>query len=135
MSWSISTTLKEHEKTDAKLQEEWDELRALVPSGNDHCPAERDEQVMAVEKALFDLLSDYGIFDHAQELDRLAVDAGLLLHLLHGDLRRRVADVGPPGRVEPDTGVGPLDEQDPPVVVADDRTDRDLRCDVPQLLG
>ena len=68
MSWSISTTLKEHEKTDAKLQQEWEALRALVPSGNDHCPAERDEQVLAVEKALFDLLSDHGIFDHSQEL-------------------------------------------------------------------
>ncbi len=42
----------------------------------------------------------------------------------------RVADVGPAGRVQPDPGVGPLDEQDLALVVADDHPHRDLRGDV-----
>ena len=46
------------------------------------------------------------------------------------DLGRRVADVGPPGRVEPDAGVGPLHQQELPAVVADDRADGHLRRDV-----
>ena len=52
-------------------------------------------------------------------------------HLLDRDLRRRVADVGPAGRVEPHAGVGPLHQQNLVLVVADDGADRDLRCDVP----
>jgi hypothetical protein len=48
-------------------------------------------------------------------------------HLLLGDLGRRVADVGPPGGVEPHPRVGPLDEEDLALVVADDRTDGHLR--------
>ena len=50
-----------------------------------------------------------------------ALDAGLLGDLLDGDLGRRVPDVGPPGRVQPDPRVGPLHEQQLTVVVADDR--------------
>ena len=42
----------------------------------------------------------------------------------------RVADVGPPGRVQPDAGVGALHQQDLTVVVADHRADRHLRRDV-----
>ena len=42
---------------------------------------------------------------------RLAHDAGLLGDLLHRHLGRRVADVGPPRRVQPDARVGALDEQ------------------------
>ena len=61
---------------------------------------------------------------------RLALDAGLLDDLLDGHLGRRVADVGPAGRVQPDPGVGALDEQQLAVVVADDRADGDLRRDV-----
>ena len=41
--------------------------------------------------------------------------------------RGRVADVGPPGRVEPHAGVGPLDQQDLALVVADHGADRHLR--------
>ena len=66
----------------------------------------------------------------ARRRTRLALDAGLLAHLLHHDLGRRVADVGPAGRVEPDARVGPLHEQDLALVVADDRADRHLRGDV-----
>ena len=61
---------------------------------------------------------------------RLDLDAGLLVDLLHRDLGRRVADVGPADRVEPHPGVGPLGEQDLAAVVADDRRHRDLRGDV-----
>ena len=61
---------------------------------------------------------------------RLALDAGLLEDLLDGDLRRRVADVGPAGRVQPDLRVGALHEQQLAVVVADDGADGDLRRDV-----
>ena len=55
--------------------------------------------------------------EHGDHALGLALDAGLLAHLLHRHLGRRVADVGPAGRVEPDAGVGPLHEQDPPLVV------------------
>ena len=58
---------------------------------------------------------------------RLALDAGLLGDLLHRDLGRRVADVGPTGRVQPDARVGALHEQHLAAVVADDGADRDLR--------
>ena len=68
--------------------------------------------------------------DHREHALRLALDAGLLEHLLDRDLGRRVADVGPPGRVQPDARVGALHEQQLPVVVADDGADRDLRRDV-----
>jgi hypothetical protein len=61
---------------------------------------------------------------------RLALDAGLLLDLLHRHLGRRVADVGPSGRVQPDARVGPLHEQQLAAVVADDGADRHLRGDV-----
>ena len=46
------------------------------------------------------------------------------------DLRRRVADVGPTGGVQPDPGVGPLHEQDATLVVVDDGADGRLRGDV-----
>ncbi len=68
--------------------------------------------------------------EHGDQADRLALDARLLVHLLHHDLRRRVADVGPARRVEPHARVGPLHEQDLAVVVADDGGDGDLRRDV-----
>ena len=61
----------------------------------------------------------------------LDLDARLLVDLLHRDLGRRVADVGPADRVEPHPRVGPLGEQDLRVGVGDDRRDRDLRGDVP----
>ena len=60
----------------------------------------------------------------------LALDAGLLEHLLHRDLGRRVADVGPTRRVQPHARVGPLHEQDLARVVADDGADGDLGRDV-----
>ena len=47
--------------------------------------------------------------------------------LLDRDLGRRVADVGPPGRIQPDAAVGALHEQDLAGLVAHDRADRDLR--------
>ena len=59
-----------------------------------------------------------------------AIDAGLLLHLLHHDLGRRVAHVAPAGRVEPDARVGALNQQQLALVVADGGTDRDLGGDV-----
>ena len=65
--------------------------------------------------------------EHGDEPHDLAVDAGLLAHLLHRHLGRRVADVGPARRVEPHARVGPLHEQDLAVVVADHRADGDLR--------
>ena len=46
------------------------------------------------------------------ERHRLDLDPGLLVDLLHRDLRRRVPDVGPPDRVQPDPAVGALGEQD-----------------------
>src|SRR5690242_21540693 len=46
--------------------------------------------------------------DDGEHLDRLAQDARLLFDLLHRHLGRRVADVGPAGRVEPDLRVGSL---------------------------
>ena len=67
---------------------------------------------------------------NAEDLHDLALDAGLLEHLLDRDLRRRIADVGPPRRIEPVPGIGPLDQQDLPTVVAHDCADRDLRRDV-----
>jgi hypothetical protein len=68
--------------------------------------------------------------DHAEQPQRLAVDPGLLAHFLDGHLGRRVADVGPAGRVQPDAGVLALHEQDLTGLVADDRPDGDLRGDV-----
>ena len=68
--------------------------------------------------------------EHRDQRDRLALDAGLLEHFLHRDLRRRVADVGPTDRIQPPTGIGALGQQDLAAVVADDRRDRDLRRDV-----
>ena len=68
--------------------------------------------------------------DHGEQLLRLALDAGLLGDLLDGHLGRRVADVGPAGRVQPDPRVGALHEEDLAVVVADDGADRHLRRDV-----
>ncbi len=65
--------------------------------------------------------------EHGDELHDLALDAGLLVHLLHRHLAGRVADVGPAGRVEPDARVGPLDQQDLAGVVADHRAHRHLR--------
>ena len=66
----------------------------------------------------------------ASSCSRLARDAGLFGDLLDGDLGGRVPDVGPPGRVQPEAGVGALHEEDLATVVADDRTDRHLRRDV-----
>ena len=57
----------------------------------------------------------------ASSRTRLALDAGLLRDLLHRHLGRRVADVGPARRVQPDARVGALHEQHLAVVVADDR--------------
>ena len=50
--------------------------------------------------------------EHGDQPDHLDVDAGLLLDLLDHHLGGRVAHVGPTGGVEPDAGVGPLDQQD-----------------------
>ena len=49
------------------------------------------------------------------EAHRLDDDAGLLLDLLHHDLGRRIAHVAPPGRVQPDARVRPLDQQQLPL--------------------
>src|ERR687897_189656 len=68
--------------------------------------------------------------EQGDELHRLATDAGLLVDLLHGDLARRVADVGPARRVEPDAAVGPLHQQDPALVVVHHRPHRHLGGDV-----
>ena len=62
--------------------------------------------------------------------DGLHLDAGLLVHLFHRNLRRRVADVGPPDRVQPHAGVGALGEQQLALLVPDDGGDRHLRRDV-----
>ena len=59
-----------------------------------------------------------------------ALDAGLLAHLLHRHLGRRVADVGPARRVQPHAGVGPLHEEDLAWSSLHDRADRRLRGDV-----
>ena len=69
--------------------------------------------------------------DHRQQPDRFAVDPGLLGDLLDRHLGRRVADVGPSRRVQPDPGVGALHEQDLAGVVADHGADRDLGRHVP----
>ena len=68
--------------------------------------------------------------EDGDEAHRLDDDAGLLLHLLHDDLGRRVADVAPPGRVEPDARVGALNQQQLALVVADGGTDGHLGRDV-----
>ena len=52
------------------------------------------------------------------EPDRLDLDAGLLLDLLHRHLGRRVAGVAPARRVEPGARVGALDEQELAPLVA-----------------
>ena len=49
----------------------------------------------------------------------LGLDPGLLEHLFDDDLGGGVADVGPSGRVEPDTRVRPLHEEHLALVVAD----------------
>ena len=68
--------------------------------------------------------------DHAEQTLRVTLDPGLLADLLHRDLGRRVADVGPAGRIQPDPGVLALHEQDLAALVADDRADRHLGRDV-----
>ena len=68
--------------------------------------------------------------EHRDQRDRLHLDAGLLVDLLHRDLRRRVADVGVADRVQPHARVGALGEQELAALVADDGGDRDLRRDV-----
>ena len=60
----------------------------------------------------------------------LALNARLLSNLLDHHLGRRVADVSPTRRVEPEPGVGPLHEQQFAVVVADHRADGHLGGDV-----
>ena len=66
--------------------------------------------------------------EHRDQRDRLHLDAGLLVHLFHRDLRRRVPDVGVADRVQPHAGVGALGEQELALLVADDGGDRDLRA-------
>ena len=68
--------------------------------------------------------------EHRDERQRLDLDAGLLVDLLHRDLGRRVADVGLADRVEPHPGVGALGEQQLTPLVGDDRRHRDLGGDV-----
>ena len=65
--------------------------------------------------------------DDSDETERLAVDAGLLLDLLHRDLGRRVADVGPAGGIQPDPRVRALHQQDLAQLVPDHSADGDLR--------
>jgi hypothetical protein len=67
MSWSISTTLN-HERTGIGLQRSLDALNALVASGNDQAPKERDEQVATATGAVFKMLADGGPFDNAEEI-------------------------------------------------------------------
>ncbi len=66
---------------------------------------------------------------HYQSL-RLDLDPGLLTDFLDGDLGSGVPDVGPAGRIQPDSGVAALDEEDLPLLVADDRSYGDLGRDV-----
>ena len=68
--------------------------------------------------------------EHRQHPDGLALDARLLVDLLDRHLGGAVPDVGPSGRVEPHARVGSLHQQQPTVLVADDRADGDLRRDV-----
>ena len=65
--------------------------------------------------------------EHGDQAHDLALDAGLLAHLLDRHLAGRVADVGPARRVQPDARVGPLHQQDLAPVVAHHRAHRDLR--------
>ena len=65
--------------------------------------------------------------DQAHRLDQ---HPRLLQDLLHRHLGRRVADVGPAGRVEPHARVGPLDQEYLAPVVADHRADGHLGGDV-----
>ena len=64
--------------------------------------------------------------EHGDEAHRLDVHPRLLQDLLDRHLGRGVADVGPPRRVQPHAGVGPLHEEDLAAVVPDDRPDRHL---------
>ncbi len=68
--------------------------------------------------------------EHGDRPHDVAVDPGLLLHFLHHNLGRRIADIGPPGGIQPHPTVGPLHHQQLTAIVADDRTDRDLGRDV-----
>ena len=68
--------------------------------------------------------------EHGDEAHGFDVHTRLLLDLLHRHLCRGVSDVGPARGVQPHAEVGPLDEQDLALVVADDGADGDLRCDV-----
>src|SRR5581483_11669117 len=70
--------------------------------------------------------------EDGDEADGLDLDAGLLLDLFDDHFGGRVPDVAPAGRIEPDARVGPLDEQQLTLVVADGGADRDLGGDVPR---
>ena len=68
--------------------------------------------------------------DDREQSARLALDAGLLVDFLHRHLGRRVAHVGPTRRIQPDSGVFALHQQQLAVVVADHGADRHLGGDV-----
>ncbi len=68
MSWSIPSITLSHKRTDIGLQKDLDALNALVASGNDDCPKERDEQVALATDAVFHMLANDHVFDNAEEV-------------------------------------------------------------------
>ncbi len=68
--------------------------------------------------------------DDTEQAQGFALDPGLLVHLFHRHLGRRVAHVGPSGWIQPDARVLALHQQDLTIVVANDRSDGHLGRDV-----
>ena len=62
--------------------------------------------------------------EHGDEAHRLDLDPGLFLHLFDYHLGGGIAHITPTGRVQPDTRVGALDQQQLALVVADRRPHR-----------
>jgi len=67
MSWSLQVNLV-HEHTGIGLQKVLDELNAAIPSGNEQCVKERDDQVRAATDAVFRMIVDGGALDNAEEI-------------------------------------------------------------------
>ena len=63
MSWSISAYLKPEKGQYLKIED----IKALVPVGNEQCPEERDEQVMAAKHAVYNIVNNAG-FENAEEI-------------------------------------------------------------------
>ena len=55
-------------------------------------------------------VADVEAVDHRQQLYNLALDTGLFGNLFHRHLSRRIPDIGPPRRVQPDAAIRPLHE-------------------------